>query len=362
MNCLINTIGLASINTYACWSSTDYTGDWETVNASTSGLYIDQSEYTPDLSKTKNIGTLLEGIRVTANQEIARKVRTATARLAQLNVDAYEDFIGKPYKSNYAMASVSGQKLGFRFWPGSLNKGVHATIKQGSLKIDTAGAYTVEVWRTYPTLESVGSFVVNTQPGVVSFAEGLDISLPLTHKKRPAQYALFWTRTGSEKPYNVETVCGCAGDPAWHRSGLIKTSGINVDTESEISTLTVSSNKNTYGLNIDVEFSCDALDWVCSVPSSFWTTNHIGTAYAKAIQLWANRLLISKLIDVNGPNAYNLLDRQKLDTDRHKIANIVKGVVDFIALEMSENAAVASRTDCIVCRPEVEMMVQTLDI
>jgi len=359
VDCLINTIGLASGDT-TCWSSSSET-DWTTVNASKSGYILTENEYVPELDSVKNLGTILIASRKDAVQDLLMKLRVSLGRLSKLNINNYSDTIGKPEKSGFAIRGLDYNLSGFVFGPYTHYKGVQALIRAGSLKLDTDGTYAVTVTRLHPEEEEIDTFSIQTTAGRIAYSAALDIDLPLDHRGQKTYYAVHWERVGTEKPFNVETVCGCDDDPIWHKSKLLTVSGFNTDNLSTIDTDKLSTNKNTYGLHLDIELECDALAWMCGVSDSFWTTNHIGTTFAKCVQLLATKKLINKLLDQSGINEYNLLSQETMRTSTHKINSMLKGLVDWMALRIAESPVVATRTDCIQCKPALGMGVHHID-
>lgn len=310
----------------------------------------------PDLSNVKNLGTILKDARTGALPDLATQLRVAIAGVAQLNIDAFQENVGKLSASTYALHGVNDKsKMGFSLWPIKHSKGVSATIKEAALRIDTAGTYTVHVVRIYPTIEVVDDFEITSVANAASYNDNVDIALPMHHRGEPAQYAIYWEPVGQEKPFNIETICGCTDDPQWHKNALMGTSGFRVDNVSDIATDKTGSDKNTYGLSLTMEFDCDPIGFLCGVPDSFWQTNHIGTTMAKCLQLMSVRRVISKLLSTNQPNANNILSRESMTLNRHKLKSITTGLIKWLAVEIATNPAMLNRTDCIHCKPSMGM-------
>lgn len=360
MDCINNIVGLARKETYPCWSSTN-DPDWSSKNASKSAYFIDSSEYTPDLSRVKDLGNLLEECRSDSIQDALLKVRVNLSRLASMNLDAYTDEIGKPHKAQYALKGLEHPVNGFVFGPNKYYKGVEVEINRGSLRLDTTGTYIVSIDRVFPDRENVATFQITTVAGQTSYSDEVSHVLPLFHKGTKAYYAASWVRTGTEKPFNVESLCGCDDDPSWHKARYLTVSGFNIDSLDALSIDNMPLNKNTYGLHLGVELRCNALNWICDVNDSFWTLNHIGTTFAKMVQLLAIKKLNNKLLDSMGPNAYNVLNADGMQKNNYKINGIVKGLAEWLAVQISNNPMIASKTDCIHCKPQQGMKVVEID-
>ena len=361
MDKLNNIIGLTSVDNYACWSSSNEGAEWAAKNASLSGYFVGVGEYAPDFSQVKDVGDKLTEARTEALRDVCMKVRASVSKYAHLNVDSAIDKIGKPEKSTYKVRNRTGSKLGFRFKANRFSKGVSMHLRKASLKLDTAGTYTVRIHRIFPNVEEIEVFTIEVTEGSISYSNQLDRKIPLYYEQEKAEYVAFWERTGNEKPYNVESTCGCGDDPNWFRHNLLSVEGVTFSEFDELPN-TPKRDKSTNGLHFDIELTCDALGWMDSVPVSFWTQNHIGTTFAKVVQLDATKKLINKLLDNNGPNAYNILDREGLMKNTFKINNINKGLIAWLGLHIADNTAVASRTDCFYCKTPGNISMSELDI
>ena len=354
MDNLTNVIGLTSVNQYACWSAT-VNQDWTDKNASKSGLYIDLCEYIPNLDKVKTIEGSFTAARQAAIQQFKTELSVVLPKYTQPQVESFEDFIGKPHKATYAVRSISESKIGAVIRPRSnFYKDVELYIKKLSLKVNEAGTYVVKIARIHPVIQD--SFVADTTievdtGGVVAYSTDLDLQLPFEFEGSEASYFIYWEPTGSQKPYNVLTTCGCDDDPRWFKQNLYGVNGKQGDDLSDIYTEYPSGTRDSYGIGVQLEFTCDPLGFLSGVSDRFFTRNHIGTTIAKYLQLAATRHFVTKLLDANEPNAHNILDREAMKTNRHKIKSLTTGLIEWLAERIANDTALMSRTHCFKCKP-----------
>lgn len=350
-DCLLNITGLTSVDSYACWSSSDETG-WDAANATKSGYYIDNNEYIPNLNDVKDLGTKMKNARDLAVTDLLTQLRVGVANEASLAVDGYQDGIGKPDKSRYALRKIEGNKLGFLIIPGKLYKGLSYIIEEGALRLNTAGTYEVSIERISPRHEVIDSFEVTVEADKTSYSEeDLNIELPFEYRNSKAVYFVYWTRTGTEKPYDVKSLCGCNSDPMWHKKQHFIAPGTAVDDLDDIDLQSVKKNLYTNGVYVYGHLKCDALEFLCSEPDSFWSENHVGATMAKYVQLMATCKLISKLLDPKAGTSHNLVNRERMELNRHKLKSICTGLITWMSIEIAKNPVFATKTHCILCKP-----------
>ena len=253
------------------------------------------------------------------------------------------DEIGK-LKNNTALAELLGNNVGLIIESGNF-KGVYFKIKGSAVHVNSPIPDSTVDLKFYDLDDITEPVKIVTVPLPGGQYNKEYFTLPMTDMRGPKSYAVTYDPSGLT-PLNNKLDCGCGGNARdWHR--FINASGFN---EIDFSNVAYnSSNELAYGIRLDVEITCDNIDWLCIDPS-FWKTNKYYRSAAKCLQMFQIGRLINYVLKSGNINRYTLLEREALYGRR----NHLKAEAEKYLGYLGKNVPLET-TNCFVCRPSALM-------
>lgn len=351
MSCLDNVIGLSQRD---CNCLPAKPADFATKNASYSGYYVDNTEWSYPLNddifddcSSSGIWDMLETARDEAVIDLNAHLLQQIGNYQTPRFGNIKDTIGKKEKYTTNLNSVSRDFLGLKIQPFN-PRGTILTIRSVGLAIAEAGTYTIKLVEEDGTL--ISSQAVTGGSNTVT-----SVSVTWRHRFLTNEpIYLVYERAGGY-PTNSQLYCpSCTGSrPAYTQQ--LSVQGIQ---STSLTTLVDSTTSvNSYGLYVDFTYQCDYLDWLCDMFSDFWTTTPFGTLYAKVLQLYGSAKFNNKIIKSNKVNYYTLVEATDLIAKNQEIQEIVNELVPELASRLPDDFV-----DCFTCKSRHNMEVRTLII
>lgn len=352
-DCLKDTIGLSD-NTCPCFNDNEKPVDF---NVSKSGLFITDTEYSVPIKMPKSI----EDCGNSSVWSILEKARKEGFN--QMLTDIAAAISDSPFQTRYAPFSgliaddtisqyISGlnTRVGIAIVP-RIWKGVIAKIHSVRLYLDTAGTYDVDIFLqskliqgdytpertvsvTITSAQTYGETVLKTNgeidPFVVDFSQnnGLD-----------AETIYIVYSPAGASAWNVKFNCGCSGSMKYWQNYL---TGYGVQTDSDTGlTVADTSTVFTYGVRVNMSMSC-GMDWLCA--DWDFSNDTWARVFADVFLLYANRKLISFILNENRVEPFTLFGRDELFKKRDEINAVLQLRVPWLVSKLPDHAS-----DCFVC-------------
>lgn len=355
-DCLKNLIGITPHNC-DCDPQPE---NWEQINDSWSGKYIDNIELGIPLKLSKPCGAgsiweVMEQIRCEAIEEFLTRYIIELGKRQLKSFEGYDDCFGQP-KNNSYLSTCNGDIIGFCINPKSLYKGAVLCLTAGSLCINapTGESFTIDIIDIKNPDTPLHSVTVSSDgSGNPLPIVGLPVELPLSKNGKPINYAIVYDRNGY-KPKDYKFTCGCSGTakPGYMIHDYFQTQGIQSGSiQSLRHNYTV--NKHTHGLLIDFTIKCDAYGWMCTRDRDWWCTSEFGRLAALAIVGLANMKMISYCL--SSQNSYTVLNAEQMYNKHQWINKRVDGLMKHIS-----QRSVDDITHCFSCNPALGYKVQSI--
>jgi len=336
IECLKYSVGLSQV---PCECLTDPP---EESDRSDSGYYLDDMEIAPPLQFPKaatdceEFWTMMERARADGIRDFITDFLIHSRTTTTLKLTPFDGYFMDWEKINLVLTGINQQYLVSRFEPIRLIRGGVLEVRKVGLILNTAGTYTVNIYRSidlyseavtltpYKTIQ-----VTVTTPGVMAEAsvpmdpdQGV-WKLPLWDGDRRVTYFFVYDPVGA-KPYNVKFDCGCTGGlKPWQKHLYAK--GLQVNDVKKLVVETQSLSDFSYGLAISGSLTCDGMDWMCR--NWNYKTDSFGRVMARLIQLYSIRKLHALILNSRRINAYTLLKPESL---QQRIIGISQMIADPI--------------------------------
>lgn len=162
---------------------------------------------------------------------------------------------------------------------------------------------------------------------------------------RAYKYYFVYERLNGILPMNNVFDCGCASSNKLWRDYLVG-KGFNTSALGNLNTIGDGNEVWTYGLQLDVNISCDSTQWICNSNLDFMT-NPYARVMAKAIQLYSINKMISYLLSSTAVNRITVMPKDgliaKFNANQEQIATNMQ----WLGVNMINNAKTMS--DCFTC-------------
>lgn len=374
MECLTKIVGLSATGC-ACWDDTKPV-DFETLNESTSGLYVSESDTIPlkivgsaadcenggiwDLVIQSRDGADGEGGAV---RDFVKDFLMAT-QATRTNQFLPFDHIGDKYFKT--AKAVKGDIVGVFIEP--------YRIKGGKLRISSidlalfsgiVGSVDVDI-SIYSSLDlatpidtATATITANKTFATATLASELVIDLgEIRDDLNERIYFLYELPTGTAPISNQTQIKVCCQGNKYERNPYLQLmcniAGVQGDTVLDIDTTIKDSSTTMNGLYINASFECDYYSWLCTLaqkPNEAFATGTgeylpLGMALADGLQAKCIVNLVNSILNSGRINAYTMLqDPKKLYEIRGRYMKIYRAAIDNIVYYMPSNV-----TDCLVCK------------
>lgn len=368
LECLNNIVGLSPTDCN-CWDASKPV-DFDVLNASSSGLYVADSDTIPvrwvggaadcenggiwDLiikARDKGVSDIFTGFllatqAVKTNQflpftTIGDSYRTA-AELVNGNVAA---FWIEPYRIKGGKIQVASVDLAF--WDGIVGPTPVTIEVYSSLDLTTiiaggTGVANVTANNTYSTATFASPIIINLT----------DIRDDLNERL----YFVYSIPAGARPVNNAIVIgCGCSGEDYERNPWKQFTCGYGGVQAASVADLLnpISGNSNMQGMVINASFECDYYSWLCDLaqkPNELYATGTgerlpLGRALADGIQAASVVSLINSLLKTSRINHFSMIqDVKSLYATRGHYAKIVKSAIDNLVYYMPSDVS-----GCLVC-------------
>lgn len=322
-----------------------------------SGYYIDDMEDGIPLifpASAKDCGDsdlydILLRSRIEAAQEF---VTDFGATLTQFTLPRHAEVIspiGEIKKNvNVPLATTMDDLIGITIEPRRI-RGATGTITR--IRVRMSAALVNAALSIYSDADDYTTPIV----GAITFSAAANVltEIPLTEPiilpstdqhSNTIRYAILFDRQGAN-PYNYTRNCGTGcGKRIVPWSKYAEVDGIYVGATSEIKDFDKDINK-TYGLIIDMRWSCKSMDWMCRAHASEWSSLPYFRVIGKVLQLMTVNKLIGYILNSGKLNRYTLVKSEFLMGKRNHNR---KEIADRLAW-LSENIP-ADIVDCYQCK------------
>lgn len=327
MECLTNIIGLSNRDC-ACFP------EKEGEDVSKSGLYIDdlyeQSNIlalTDSMSCDDEIWGVIAGARASA---ITDFVRDLTARIGKANTKLinYKGQLGKVDKAT-KLLTPTGTSVGVQINGNNGYKAAYFAISSIGLKINTAGTYTVKLFRDDNMVTPLESWPVVAVANKPSYLDQ-PYTFPLFSKTgNPYNYFLLYEPAGA-RPYDTATWCCSGKDKNW--SKLVNVLGAQ---SSDLVTFEL-KDKPMNGLIINLSIHCN-IEWVCS--DFDYTYDPWAATMAKTIHLLSIAKVYNYINSTGNVNRYTVLEKPEYLLGKMKsLAKQIDERYDYMAAFLPDEA------------------------
>lgn len=372
LDCLNNVIGLSK-STCDCWDA-DKPVDFDTLNASSSGLYISQPNtitlrYTNSASDCENGGIwqLLLQAREDAVRDLVSDFLAATSQVKEERFLPFTT-IGDDYYKRGEI--VNGNVAGVWLEP--------YEIRGGKLRIESVditfwdgivGATNVDISiyssldLTTPLATATANVTANKTTATATFATPFikdlgDIRQDLNERL----YILYTIPVGATPVANsTEKGCGCNKTGHYRDNPylqILTLGGVQGSSVATIDTNVASSGGTMNGLVLNSSLECDYYSWLCELAQTPGQSTNIsgqrlklGMALADGLQAKAIYNLAHSILNSGRINYYSMV----LEAEYYyKIANhyikIYKSAIENLVYYMP-----ADVSDCLICANDKRM-------
>lgn len=348
ITCITNVIGISNRD---CPCLEDKPDGWTATNTSHTGYMVDDPEYLVQLTSSiwsdcesdESIwATLVEARLKAANDLVTRLLlsigKTHTPLFGNINGQ-----VGNDKNTTGALTAASSDWLGQRYTPQHI--GATLTMRKLTLRIDTAGTYTVGLYKEDGTL--IGSTV-----DLVSVGSFTPVSKDVTMIHRFTDLKpvyLIYQRTGA-LPDNSQIYCPTCGNTQPFYYNYLGVSGVQASGLTSLGYSTTNYNAYNYGLFVDFTYQCDYLSWLCDRYTDFWATTPFGRLFGKLMQMLAAYHVNEKILNSVSVNHYTLVSAKEIVGIQDRIAKLSNELMPELARIMPDEF-----TDCFSCRSYNDM-------
>jgi len=225
-------------------------------------------------------------------------------------------------------------------------KGGEMTLKGISTLMDTTISFDIEV---YNNLQPTPILILN---GINAVANTIEtnvltpdplLTFPLyTEECDVLEYYILYKPNGAFEPKNNRVSCGCSTRPEWEKWADIQ--GVKGDDITKRETFF--TQKEAFGLFLDVEFTCNTSELICGGTNSKldFDNDEKAMAMAYAIRYEAGRSLIDNILGTANVNRYTMLPADSLWKLRNHYAERYNELVAYLCQEMD-----ITQNDCLMC-------------
>lgn len=378
MDCLTNIVGLSNTDCN-CWDDTKPV-DFNTLNASSSGLYISEPKTVPlrmvgGSADCENGGIwdLLIRARTDAVRALVKDFLGATQRVKQNQFLPFQH-IGDNYYTKGKL--VNGNVAGMFFEPYRIKGGklrissIDLAFYSGilvSTDIDIS-IYSSLNFNT-PLATATATVTGNQQFFTATLASELVIDLgEIRDDVDERIYVLYEVPTGAMPVANNTEIKVCCGGNKYERNPYLQImcslTGIQTDSVLNAKTNVLDSSSTMNGLRLNASFECDYYSWLCVLaqsPNESYSTSsgdrlQLGMALADGLRAKCVMNLIDSLLLGNRINEYSMIqDPKQLMRQRAIYKNIYSLAIDNLVYYMP-----ADVTDCLVCAENNKLSKKTL--
>ncbi len=223
-------------------------------------------------------------------------------------------------------------------------KGGTMKIKRIGLAVNVSSPIVVNVYNNDANQTSpIASYTINSTANALVYATlGTPLELPLwSNNVNRLEYYFVYSRVGFQ-PKDMKGDCGCGGTPpAW--KSWISVKGIKGNTTDYGS---FNSDKYLNGILLDVDFSCQTSQLICSdeKPLDF-NNNGWDMQIGYAVRWKAGHLLLQKMLDSPELNRYTMMEREKTYGMRNHALKMYNDFIQYLC----DNKEISS--GCLVCKP-----------
>lgn len=353
MDCLINVIGLSSRD---CDCLPSKPADFATENASYSGYYVDNSEWSFPLNDdifsdcaNSNIWQILKDARDEAILDLNAHLLQDISKYQTPRFGNISTTIGEQNKYRTNINSLSKDYLGVKITPRH-PRGNVLTIRAIGLAIAESNTYTISLVNEDGTVLQ-STTVVGGSNTVTTKA----VTWKYRFTKYESLYIVYDRLSGF--PINSQLYCPtCDGSRPYYTRQL-DVRGFQSDGYTNAELVVGSTNALSHGLFLDFTYQCDYLEWLCDMYSDYWTTTSFGRLYAKLFQLYASLKLNNKIIKANNINYYTLVKGDDIIAKNQEIMTVLNETVPELAAQLPDDFV-----DCFSCRNRHNIENRTLII
>lgn len=365
--CLDNVIGL-SASECNCWDDTKPV-DFATLNASSSGLYVAESDAIPlrwanSAADCEN-GGLWDLLIKSREKAIRGFVADFLGEVQRVKQEQFDPFtkIGDDYKNSFTPASgtvasawiqpyrLKGSKLqinsiNIAFWDGIV----------ASTDIDISIYSSLDL--TTPIDTATATVTANKQYFTATFASPVILDLGDVRDDKDERYYFAYTIPIGARPINNQTyIEGCCGTTKEKRNPYLQIlciGGSQADTVLNLGS-PISSNNLMNGLVINASMECDYYSWLCELaqqPNEVYGVGNgqrlrLGMGLADGLQAGAIMHLANSVIQSGRINEFTLvLEDKTMYAIRGHYEKIYKQALKNLVYYMP-----ADVTDCLICLP-----------
>lgn len=329
--CLKYAVGLSQDNC-DCIGDTDRPEDY---NRSDSGYYLDDMEIAPPLIMPKvakdhcvSFWNMMQRARTDGIRDFVTDFLVMSKDYTSIKTTPFDGSFADNEKINNVLTGINKQYLVAKYEPIKYVRGAIWEIRDLGLITNTAGTYTLEVYKSSDLGTPLYSQDITvTTPGVLatqkpqggSPAADVVWKLPLWEEDRKLKYYFVYDR-GASAPYNMKFNCGCGSRTRqWQKH--LRSWGMQTD---DISTLEINSTGNNFsqGIWINGSLTCDGFDWMCREWN--YKTDSFARVMARLIQLYSIRKLHSLILNSRRINAYTILAPEALQNRQAAISMMIK--------------------------------------
>lgn len=374
MDCLTNIVGLSNTDC-DCWDDTKPV-DFNTLNASSSGLYISEPKTVPlrmvgGSADCENGGIwdLLikardgEDGRGGAVRDFVKDFLGATQRVKHNQFLPFEH-IGDNYytKAKYVNGSLAGMFFepyrikGGKLRISSIDLAFFSGITAPSTDIDIS-IYSSLNFNT-PLAVATATVTGNKEFFRATLSSELVIDLgEIRDDVDQRIYILYEIPTGALPVANNTEIKVCCGSNKFERNPYLQLmcnlTGVQTDNLSNITTRVLDTSTTMNGLYINASFECDYYSWLCELaqaPNESYGVGAgdrvpLGMALADGLRAKCVMNLIDSLLLGTRINQYSMIqDPKQLLRQRAIYKNIYSLAIDNLVYYMPSDV-----TDCLVC-------------
>lgn len=335
LECLDNLVGLVD-SPCACYDGSKPV-DFDTLNASTTGLYLNQE--VPSLDglfgsldcSGDNIFTELVSIRRRTLDTIARDLPVALLKTLKSSVPVFDGEIGERTATSTRPVNTFA---GIQIRPRPRRDGffVIEGIYAGS---QSGGAKDVTIRSNDPDFaDQIESITFGT--GVFQYnALDTPLRLPMFSTALytdPLRYAFFYDATADQPLANKFWCCGSG--PAYTRT--IQPGGMDHSNADNFVAVNYDG-RVANGLVLKGYFTCDNLEWMCDMTARVGETIKNTIASAKVYK--GGELLAQTMLDSRNVNAIKLLGEKGLYATRNRLKKQYEDNIMWVAHNIPANVS-----------------------
>lgn len=379
LSCLDNIVGLSPTNCI-CWDASKPV-DFNTLNASSSGLYVVQPNTIPirwvnGAADCENGGVwdLIISARETAIRDLLSDFLAATQQVKSEQFLPFTKIGDSYYKSaEIVYSAVAGVWL------------EPYVIRGAKLRIDSVDIaffdgitgstpVTIEVYSsldlTTPITggSAVATVTANKQYFTATFASPLIIELGEVRDDLNERFYIAYTIPVGARPVsnNTEKGCGCGKEINYINNPyrqILCLGGVQSDSIANVQTQPIRGTSTMQGLVINSSMECDYYSWLCDLaqqPNQATLIDgqrlRLGMALADAIRAKSVYNLAASILMSGRINHFTMiLDPKQLYQIQNYFLKIYKAGIDNLVYHMP-----ADVSDCLVCAKNKRMRVEPI--